>query len=240
MSLPNLVPRADLTGSLGTASKRWKELHAQTLYGDGSNITGITAEWDGSHNGNASITGSLTVTNGITGSSFTGSFVGDGSGLTNIITSSYAVTSSYALVAQTLLGSVVSASYAATSSYSLTSVTSSYALTASYIQGVNVDGQVSSALSSSYAATASYINGSLIKNGQIDGTTFTGNPKTTAITFTTPFPDNNYSITITGEDARTWTIESKVSGSFVINSNSNPALLGNVFWQAINFGEHNY
>jgi hypothetical protein len=29
--------------------------------GDGTNITGVTGEWDGSHNGNASITGSLTV-----------------------------------------------------------------------------------------------------------------------------------------------------------------------------------
>jgi|688.fasta_scaffold01359_27 hypothetical protein len=36
--------------------------------GDGSQITGVTAEWDGSHNGNASITGSLTVTGDITGS----------------------------------------------------------------------------------------------------------------------------------------------------------------------------
>lgn len=36
--------------------------------GDGSQLTGITGEWDGTLNGNASITGSLTVTNGITGS----------------------------------------------------------------------------------------------------------------------------------------------------------------------------
>lgn len=33
--------------------------------GDGSNLTGVTAEWDGSHNGNASITGSLTVSSDI-------------------------------------------------------------------------------------------------------------------------------------------------------------------------------
>jgi hypothetical protein len=43
MSLPNLVPRADLTGSLGTSNKRWKEVHAQTIYGDGSNITGVSS-----------------------------------------------------------------------------------------------------------------------------------------------------------------------------------------------------
>ena len=33
-----------------------------SFVGDGSGITGVTAEWDGSHNGNAEITGSLTTT----------------------------------------------------------------------------------------------------------------------------------------------------------------------------------
>lgn len=36
--------------------------------GDGSNITGVVGEWDGSHLGDASITGSLTVTGAISGS----------------------------------------------------------------------------------------------------------------------------------------------------------------------------
>ena len=65
------------------------------FFGDGSGITGITstAEWDGSRNGNASITGSLVVSGSnvsvdfsnaiaVTGS-FSGSFEGNGSGLTN-------------------------------------------------------------------------------------------------------------------------------------------------------------
>ena len=34
---------------------------AYSFSGDGSNLTGITAEWDGSHAGNASITGDLTL-----------------------------------------------------------------------------------------------------------------------------------------------------------------------------------
>lgn len=64
--------------------------------GDGSRLTNITAsaEWDGSRNGNASITGSLVVSgssanvdfrnvNGVSGS-FSGSFVGNGSGLTGL------------------------------------------------------------------------------------------------------------------------------------------------------------
>ncbi len=39
-----------------------------SFIGDGSGLTGVTGEWDGSHNGNASITGSLTVTSDISSS----------------------------------------------------------------------------------------------------------------------------------------------------------------------------
>ena len=66
------------------------------FYGDGTGLTGITAvaEWDGSRNGDASITGSLIIsgsgvnvdftnTTGVSGS-FSGSFSGDGSGLTGV------------------------------------------------------------------------------------------------------------------------------------------------------------
>jgi len=66
--------------------------------GDGSGLTNIpapSAEWDGSREGNASITGSLVVSGStntvdftnvanISGSVFSGSFVGNGSGLTNL------------------------------------------------------------------------------------------------------------------------------------------------------------
>jgi len=68
---------------------------ATEYYGDGSNLTGV--EWDGSHDGNANITGSFIVsgssvvvdftnTLAISGSTFSGSFAGDGSGLTGITT----------------------------------------------------------------------------------------------------------------------------------------------------------
>ena len=68
---------------------------ATTYYGDGSNLTGF--EWDGTHLGNANITGSFTVSGStavvdftnvaaISGSTFSGSFVGDGSGLTGVTT----------------------------------------------------------------------------------------------------------------------------------------------------------
>lgn len=61
--------------------------------------------------------------------------------------------------------------------------------------------------------------------------------KTYSVVFGKPFIDNSYSVVITGESSRAWTIESKVSGSFVINSNNNSAFTENVFWQAITVGE---
>jgi len=66
----------------------------------------------------------------------------------NAVSASSATTSSYALVAQTLLGSIQSASYAATASL---------AYTASYVAGGNVDGTValaSNAISSNEVYTA--------------------------------------------------------------------------------------
>lgn len=71
-----------------------------SFVGDGSNLTNLsfTTEWDGSRSGSAEITGSFTVsgstqvpstvdftsTTAISGSTFSGSFVGDGSGLTGL------------------------------------------------------------------------------------------------------------------------------------------------------------
>lgn len=61
MSSPNLVPRGDLTGSIGTASKRW-------LSGSFGHVTATTFVGT-----DTSLTGS-----------FTGSFTGDGSNLLNV------------------------------------------------------------------------------------------------------------------------------------------------------------
>lgn len=80
-----------LSGSLNVS----QSITADSFVGDGSSLTGVTAEWDGSHNGDASITGSLTVSGSsavvdftdvaaVSGSTFSGSFVGDGSGLTGL------------------------------------------------------------------------------------------------------------------------------------------------------------
>ena len=124
MSLPNLVPRGDNTGSLGTASKRWSTIYAHNLdsstpqsgifsgsfsgsfEGDGSGLTGITTTLPSglvsgssqiSYNGITDVpSGIVSSSTQINSGSFSGSFQGDGSGLTNVVSSSYSVTASHA------------------------------------------------------------------------------------------------------------------------------------------------
>jgi hypothetical protein len=154
----------------------------------------------------------LTSFNSFTGSyrsgSFTGSFTGSLLGTASYATN--ALSSSYAGTASVLLGSVVSASYAATSSIA---TSSSYALTASF--ALNGGGGASTT-----------------KAGSGSVASFTGTPLISAITFGAAFADNNYSVTVTGEDARIFTIQSKSNTGFTINTNSNTVLSGPVYWIA--------
>lgn len=71
-----------------------------------------------------------------------------------------------------------------------------------------------------------------IKSGTVPGATFVGNPKIFTVTFGTAFLDTNYSVTITAEDNRTFTFQTKLAASFVMNSNANLALVGDVDWTA--------
>lgn len=68
------------------------------------------------------------------------------------------------------------------------------------------------------------------KAGIIAPGSFTGTPRKATITFNTAMPDNNYAISIVGEDARNWSIESKTSAGFTVNSGSGAVLSGNTFW----------
>lgn len=69
--------------------------------------------------------------------------------------------------------------------------------------------------------------------GSIAAVSFSGNPKKATVTLSQAMPSTNYSVSITGtDDARSWTVESKTTTSFVINSNANQALVGPVDWQA--------
>jgi hypothetical protein len=56
-----------------------------------------------------------------------------------------------------------------------------------------------------------------------------GSPRTASVSFTTTAL-GEYAVAVTGEDARMWTIESKTSTGFTINSNSSVALNGNTYW----------
>lgn len=107
--------------------------------------------------------------------------------------------------------------------------------------GIIITGSLASTtpvVSASYAETASYAlngGGSSVKAQSGSAVSFGGSPLTSSVTFTTPFSNNLYAITVTGEDARSWTIQSKASGSFVINSNSSVTLSGPVYWIATSF-----
>jgi len=127
--------------------------------------------------------------------SFSGSFQGDGSGLTDLPipifdTGSFVTTSSFNAFTQ-----------------SINTATSSFVTTSSF---------------NSFTSSIKAQSGSVAS--------FAGRPYSASITFGTAYPNNSYAITVTGEDARIFTISSKTSSSFTINSNSSTALSGPVYW----------
>jgi len=91
-------------------------------------------------------------------------------------------------------------------------------------------------ISSSYSSTPSV---PIIKSNIISGSSFEGFSKTSSIIFTNPFPDNIYSISVTGESTRIWNIKQKSETGFEIDSNSDEDIEGMVFWQAMQIGEFN-
>jgi hypothetical protein len=88
------------TGQVTFNSQVSASVFSGSFVGNGAGLTGVSTQWNGIRNGNAEITGSLIVSGGvgttvnftgvssISGSIFSGSFVGDGSGLTGIIANS--------------------------------------------------------------------------------------------------------------------------------------------------------
>jgi len=75
------------------------------------------------------------------------------------------------------------------------------------------------------------------KAGSVGGSSFTGNPKTFDVVFTTAYQNTSYSINITGGINRTFAYENKTTTGFRINSNANLAFTENVDWQTIAYGE---
>ena len=84
---------------------------------------------------------------------------------------------------------------------------------------LNISGGITGSLQSLKAASGSVAS-------------FSGAPKTSSVTFASAFANNLYAVTVTGEDARLFTIQSKTSAGFTINSNSSVALTGPVYWIA--------
>lgn len=150
-------------------------------------------------------------------------------------TASWARSASSAINAQT-------ASFLPVGTYQITAswaVSASRAVTASYVTG-SIFTSTNPALTSSYAVTASYaLNAGgfsiTIKASSASAASFQGSPLTSSVLFGSAFGDNNYILTVTGEDARAWSIQSKSSTGFTINSNSDVALTGPVFWIATPF-----
>lgn len=56
-----------------------------------------------------------------------------------------------------------------------------------------------------------------------------------AVTFDNPYTNNNYSISIIGDDLRAWSISNKQFTGFKIMSNSTTVPVGNVYWTTIPF-----
>ena len=101
---------------------------------------------------------------------------------------------------------------------------------------------IGAGVSATVASSTASVNipggsGLTTKSNVVTSGTFTGSPRKAAITFTSAFANTNYAITITGDDARSWTIESKATTGFTINSNSSQAITGNTYWHAIAYGE---
>ena len=101
----------------------------------------------------------------------------------------------------------------------------------------NFTGQIQSGgtnIDTTFLHQAGWLNN---KAGTVSGSTFAGNPKTAAITFTTPFT-GNYAVSIMADVSRTWNVQSVTLSGFTINSNANTAFASNnVYWTAIQIGE---
>jgi hypothetical protein len=93
-------------------------------------------------------------------------------------------------------------------------------------------------ITASWATTSSYSLGiPTIKAGVVSGSFFAGNPKIHTIVFTGSYPTNLYSVVVSGETNRVYTIQSKSGSGFTINTNNNTLPGGMVFWQTITQGE---
>lgn len=81
-----------------------------------------------------------------------------------------------------------------------------------------------------------------LKNNAVASASFAGSPRTAAVTFTTAYPDTNYSIALTpvttNNTSFSPTVESKATTGFTINMHTNNITnLVEVMWTALPYGE---
>jgi hypothetical protein len=82
------------------------------------------------------------------------------------------------------------------------------------------------------AGTGTVTSSTTTKSGVVSNSIFTGTPLNYQVIFASPFINTNYSVTVTGGDARVWTVESVTVNGFIINSNTNTGLLYPTYWVA--------
>lgn len=220
---------------VNTASFVEVSISSSLVAAGGSNIdfsqaTQVSGSFVGSLLGNASTatTASYALTTGTALSAVSASFATSASIAAQAQT---ATSASHAVIADTAVSATTatSASYANTSSVALVSLSTT---SASYAASSSV------ATTAQTAATASYYNlFPNIKSGKLSASAFGGNPMTASVTFATPYPNTNYSVTIIGGDARSWTLEQVSASKFTISTNSKFALADFVYWTAMGNGE---
>jgi hypothetical protein len=72
------------------------------------------------------------------------------------------------------------------------------------------------------------------KSGRVPGGSFSVNG-TASVLFVTSMVDTDYSITVTGEVSRAWSIEDKTISGFTINANASTTFTENVYWQVMTY-----
>ena len=105
--------------------------------------------------------------------------------------------------------------------------------TSSWANNATTASYVLNAVSASFASTASFVP--TLKASSASVASFGGRPYSASVTFGTAYPNNLYSVTVTGEDSRAWSISSKTSTGFTIDTNSSTLLTGPVYWIATPF-----
>ena len=161
--------------------------------------------------------------------SFSGSFAGNGANVTGVVTSSYALTASYALNVPATASYALKALNADTASYVVLAQTASYVL-----QAVSAS-YASNALSASYAATSSYANNFTVA-GTLTAQTIVVQTITSSIAEITGSTQFGSTTANTHEFTGSVSISGslQVNGSNVITSNQTGSMSVNTASYAVN------